>query len=96
MEAGNWKVVQTQLLSLQTQAGKLEQEITSALSSAPANVKAAAQESFKIIPLELKAIKKSTSVAQFEAALNKVTGGAKFSHAETVLENYDTTQCGSD
>jgi hypothetical protein len=95
MEAGNWKVVQKQLLSLQTQSGKLEQEISSALSSAPAKVKAAAQESFKIIPLELKAIKNSTSVTQFEAALAKVTSGAKFSHAENVIEAYDTSQCGS-
>jgi hypothetical protein len=96
MEAGNWKVVQKELLSLQTQTGKLEQELTSALSSAPAKVKAAAQEAIKIVPLELKAIKNSTSEAQFEAAITKATGGAKFSHAESVLEAYDTSQCGSD
>jgi hypothetical protein len=96
MEAGNWKVVQKQLLSLQTQTGKLEGELTSALSSAPAKVKAAAQEAIKIVPLELKAIKNSTSVTQFESAIDKVTSGSKFSHAASIIESYDTSQCGSD
>jgi hypothetical protein len=92
---GSWKVVQKQLLSLQSQTGKLEQELTSALSSAPAKVKTAAQEGIKLVPLELKAIKNSTNVTQFEAAIAKVTSGAKFSHAANVLEAYDTSQCGS-
>jgi hypothetical protein len=96
MESGNWKAVQKQLVSLTSQASKLEQELLSALSSAPAKVKAAAQESIKLIPLEIKAMKKSTSVAQFESALTKATSGPKIQHAESVLEAYDTSQCGSD
>jgi hypothetical protein len=95
LESGNWTVAKKDLLALDSQTGKLEQELVSALSSAPAKVKAAAQQSIKLVPAELNAIKNSTSVAQFTAAEQKATNGPKFQKAETVLENYDTAQCGN-
>jgi hypothetical protein len=95
LESGNWKAAQKGLLTLDGQTGKLEQELISALSSAPAKVKSAAQQSIKLFPAELNAIKNSTSVAQFEAAEQKATSGAKFQKAESILETYDTTQCGT-
>jgi hypothetical protein len=95
LESGNWKVAKKDLLSLDGQTGKLEQELISAVSSAPAKVKSAAQQSLKLVPAELNAIKNSTSVAQFTAAEQKATSGAAFQKAATILENYDTTQCGT-
>ena len=95
LESGNWKVAKKDLLALDGQPGKLEQELMSAVSSAPANVKAAAQESTKLYPAELNAIKNSTSVAQFDTAEQKATSGAKFQKAASILEAYDTAQCGT-
>jgi hypothetical protein len=95
LESGNWKAAQKSLLALEGQTDKQEQEITSDLASAPAKVKAAVQEVIKLIPLELKAIKNSTSVHQFDTALQAATSGAKFVHAETVFQAYDTAQCGA-
>jgi len=95
MLAGNWKTAQKIFLSLYGQTGKLEQEMTSALSSAPANVRAAAQQTLKIVPAELNAIEHSTSVAQFETAMQKVASGAKFTKAATTLEGYESAQCGT-
>jgi hypothetical protein len=93
--AGNWKVAQKDLLGLEGQTGKLEQQLTSALSSAPAKVKAAAQQSIKLVPAEINAIKHSTSTTQFEAAIQKATSGAQFQKAASTLEAYDTAQCGT-
>ena len=95
LASGNWKAAQKALLSLEGQTGKLEQEIIADLSSAPAKVKAAVQVVIKLIPLELKAIKNSTSVNQFDKAIQAATTGAKFVHAETVFQAYDTAQCGT-
>jgi hypothetical protein len=94
LEAGNWKVAQKDLLAIQGQTGKLVQQLTADLSSAPANVQAAARQSIKFIPAETNAIKNSTSAAQFEAAIQKATSGAKFQKAATILETYETSQCG--
>ncbi len=95
LEAGNWKVAQKGLLALENQTGKLEQELTSAVSSAPAKVKAAAQQSIKLVPAEIEAIKNSTSAAQFETAVQKVTSRAKFQKAGSTLETYAIAQCGT-
>jgi hypothetical protein len=95
LESGNWNVAKKDLLALDGETGKLEQQLISALSSAPAKVKSAAQQSIKLVPAELNAIKNSTSVSQFTAAEQKATSGAKFQKAESVLENYDTAQCGT-
>jgi hypothetical protein len=96
IKAGNWKAAQKSLLSLESQTGKLIQQLTSSLASAPANVKAAVQESIKLVPAQVNAVKNSTSIAQFEAAEQKATSGAKFQKAESVIEDYDTAQCGTD
>jgi hypothetical protein len=96
LESGNWKVAKKDLLALDGQTGKLEQQLISATSSAPAKVKAAVQESLKIVPAELSAIKNSNSVAQFTTAVEKATNGAKFQSAASVIEGYDTSQCGGD
>jgi hypothetical protein len=95
IESGNWKVTQKDLLSLDGQTDKLEQQLISALSSAPAKVQAAGRQAIKLVPAELAAIKNSTSVAQFEKKIQAVTSGKKFTAAENVLEAYDTAQCGS-
>lgn len=95
LESGNWKTAKKDLLSLDGQTSKLEQQLISALSSAPARVKSAAQESIKLVPAELNAIKNSTSVAQFDTAEQKVANGAAFQKAESVIEAYDTAQCGT-
>jgi|GEM_PF-2938597 len=95
LEAGNWKAAQKDLLALQSQTGKLVQQLTSAISSAPANVQAAARTSIAFIPAETKAIKDSTSVAKFEAAIEKLTSGAKFGKAASIIAAYDTAQCGT-
>jgi hypothetical protein len=94
LESGNWKIAKKDLLSLEGQTGKLEQELISAVSSAPAKVKSAVQQSLKLVPAELNAIKNSTSVAQFTTAEQKATSGPAFQKAETVIDNYDTSQCG--
>jgi hypothetical protein len=96
LEAGNWTVAKKDLLALESQTGKLIRELTSAVSSAPANVKAAVQVSIKFVPAEINAVKNSTSAAQFEAAVDKLTNGAKFQKAASVVEAYDTAQCGTD
>jgi hypothetical protein len=93
--AGNWKVAQKNLLAAENQSGKLVNEYSSALSSAPANVKSAAQESLKVVPALLKVLKNSTSIAQFEKAEQAVSSGAKFQHAASVIEAYDIAQCGT-
>jgi hypothetical protein len=95
LESGNWQVAKKDLLSLESQTGKLEQQLNSAVSSAPAKVKAAVNQSIKLVPAELNAIKNSTSVAQFTAAEQKATSGAAFQKAASILEEYDTTQCGT-
>jgi hypothetical protein len=95
LESGNWTVAKKDLLALDSQTGKLEQELISAVSSAPAKVKTAAQQSIKLVPAELNAIKNSTSVSQFDTAEQKATSGPKFQKAESVLEAYDTAQCGT-
>jgi hypothetical protein len=95
LESGNWKVAKKDLLALDGQTGKLEQQLISAVSSAPAKVKSAVQESLKLVPAELNAIKNSTSVAQFDTAIQKATNGAKFQNAASVIEAYDTSQCGA-
>jgi hypothetical protein len=96
LESGNWKVAKKDLLSLAGQTNKLEQELISSVSSAPAKVRSAAQQSLKLIPAELNAINKSNSVNQFNTAIQKATNGAKFQSAESTLEAYDTAQCGTD
>ncbi len=93
--AGNWKLAQKNLLAAEDQSGKLVKEYNSALSSAPANVKAAAQESIRVVPALIKVLKNSTSIAQFEKSEQAVTSGAKFQHAASVIAAYDTTQCGT-
>jgi thioredoxin-like negative regulator of GroEL len=94
LEAGKWSVAQKDLETIDKQTGKLEVELLAALSSAPKNVKAAAQQVIKIVPAEEKAVTNSHSVKQFEAAEEAVTS-TKFQSAATVLESYNTSQCGS-
>jgi hypothetical protein len=96
LEAGNWKVAKKNLLALEGQTGKLIQELTSALSSAPAKVKAAAQQSIKLVPAEIAAVRNSTSVAQYTVAIQKATNGAKFQKAADTIAGYDASQCGTD
>ncbi len=93
--AGNWKVAQKNLLAAENKSSKLVKEYTAALSSAPANVKAAAHESITVVPALLKVLKNSTSIAQFEKGEQAVTSGASFQRAATVIEAYDTAQCGT-
>ena len=93
MESGNWKLAQKNLLALDNQTGKLEQQLISALSSAPAKVRAAGRQAIKLVPAELTAIKNSTSVAQFEKEdrsghqRQEVHAGGECPRA------YDTAQC---
>jgi hypothetical protein len=94
IEAGNWKLAQKGLEALDTQTNKVEQQLISALSSAPAKVQAAGRQAIKLVPAEFNAIKNSTSVAQFEKKIGTVTSGKKFTQAESILEAYDTAQCG--
>jgi hypothetical protein len=89
-----WSTAQKDLETIDKQTDKLEVELLSALSSAPKNVKAAAQQVIKIVPAEQKAVTNSHSVKQFEAAEEAVTG-TKFQSAADVLEDYNTSQCGS-
>jgi len=92
MVAGNWPKAQKDLLQVAKQAGTLEQQLISALSSAPASVKAAVKVVVKLVPAEEKALADSSSAAQFEAAVQKVSG-TKFDNAAKVLSAYDGTQC---
>ncbi len=93
--AGNWKVAQKNLLAAENKSSSLVKEYTSALSSAPANVKAAAQESIKVVPALLKVLKNSKSIAQFEQGEQAVTSGAQFQKAASVIDAYDIAQCGT-
>jgi hypothetical protein len=91
---GKWKTAQKDLIQIDKSTGKLEQSFFAALSSAPDNVKAAADELVKLIPAEEKAVKDSTSVTGFEKAEQAVASG-KFTAAAKVLAGYDTSLCGS-
>ena len=95
LEAGNWTVAKKDLLAIESQTGKLEKELTSALSSAPANVKAAAQQSIKLVPAELNAVRNSSSVAQFTAAIQKATNAPQFQKAADTIAGFDASQCGT-
>jgi hypothetical protein len=58
-------------------------------------VKAAAQEVIKLVPAEFNAIKNSTSVAQFDKAIQAATSGAKGQNAASIIEAYESAQCGT-
>jgi hypothetical protein len=92
--AGKWSVAQKDLLTIEKQSGKIEAEFIAALSSAPANVKAAAATLVKFVPAEEKALQDSTSASSFEAA-EQAAEGPSFQSAAKVLAAYDTSQCGS-
>lgn len=95
LQAGNWKVAQKDLLLGITQTSKLVKEITASLSSAPAKIRAAANEGLKLFPAEVKAVTHSTSVSQFESAEDAATSTPKFEKTSQVLAAYQTSQCGS-
>jgi hypothetical protein len=92
--AGKWSVAQKDLISIDKDTGKLEAEFIAALSSAPANVKAAASALVKFVPAEEKAVQDSTSVAGFEAA-EQAAETTLFTTDAKVLAAWDTSQCGS-
>jgi hypothetical protein len=92
--AGNWPLAQKDLITIDKQTGKVEAEFLAALSSAPANVKAAAAALIRFVPAEEKAVRDSTSVASFEAA-ERAAATPVFVSSSKVLASWYTSQCGS-
>jgi hypothetical protein len=92
--AGKWPAAQKDLLQIDKESGGLEKEFLSALSSAPAKVKSAASTLIKFIPAEEKAVKNSTSAAEFQTSEEAVTG-LKFTNASETLASYQDAQCGT-
>jgi hypothetical protein len=95
LEKQNWKVAQKDLKLLFQKASKLVHQITVALSSAPAKVRAASKTGLKLIPTEEKAVETSTSVNQFEAAEEAATSTTAFKSVAQTLSTYETAQCGN-
>jgi hypothetical protein len=95
LEKQNWKVAQADLKKLYGQSTKLVKEITAALSSAPAKVRAAAKQGLKLLPAEEKAVSASTSVDQFETAEEASTSTQAFKSVAQTLSTYETAQCGN-
>ena len=91
---GNWPLAQKDLLAIDTQTGKLEHEFIAALSSAPANVRKAANAVVKEVPAEERAIRDSTSVSQYESTETAAIGST-FTGYATTIANYETSTCGS-
>ncbi len=95
LEKQDWKVAQADLKKLYSQSTKLVREITASLSSAPAKVRAAAQQGLKLLPAEVKAVSSSTSVNQFETAEEAATSTQAFKSVAQTLSTYETAQCGN-
>jgi hypothetical protein len=93
--AGNWKLAQKDLLAVDKQDASVTKKFLSVLSSAPANVKAAAQQLIKFEPMIVNGVKNSTSASQFEKAELALTNNPKFSSAGQTITAYETAQCGA-
>jgi hypothetical protein len=95
IEANNWPAAKKIIISEFSQEGKLVHEFTGALASAPANVRAAGADALKAIPAEEKAVETSTSVAQYESALEKLFDTPQFEAEGKIFEQYESTTCGT-
>jgi hypothetical protein len=93
--AGNWKLAQKDLLSVDKQDASVTKQFSAALSSAPANVKAAAQQLIKLEPQIVNAVKNAKSASQFEKTELALTNSPTFSSAGQTIIAYNTAQCGS-
>jgi hypothetical protein len=94
IEAGNWATAKQALLSSFNGESKAEALAISALSSAPAKVKAAGAVALKFVATEKSVIEKSTSVSQFESSIEAATKNPQLVSAEKTLESYQTAKCG--
>jgi hypothetical protein len=95
IESGNWAEAKSAMLASLAQSGKYLGPLESALSGAPANVKAAGKVSLTILATEKSLIKSSTSVTQFESSFESAMTTPKIEAAEKVMSAYQTQQCGS-
>jgi hypothetical protein len=95
VEANNWPAAKKDITAEFKSEGKLVKELTAALSSAPSKVRTAAASSLKAVPAEEKAVGTSNSVAQYEAAVEKIFDTPKLEADGKVFEQYETATCGT-
>lgn len=95
LEANNWPAAQKIIIAEFGQEGKLVREFEAALASAPAKVKAAGSVALQAIAPEEKAVENSTSVSQYEAAIEKTFDTPQLEAAGKTFEAYEATTCGT-
>jgi hypothetical protein len=93
MESGNWSEIQKDLLASFNSEGSEEQAMINYLSSAPGNVKSAAQTVLKFVASLKKIIQNSTSMTQFDTSMESAEQNPKLESAEKVLDAYSATKC---
>ena len=96
IEANDWTGAQKVLETDFASSGKAASAMLGSLSSAPANVQAAARYAVSTIyPQEVAAVKDSTSLTQYESATNAIFQNATTVSNTNVLKQYENTECGT-
>ena len=93
MTSGSWPATQKALLSIYNNEGNAEKQVVGLLSSAPGNVKSAANVVFKFEGTLKSIIQKSTSLTQFSGSVTTATENPKVAAALKTLASYFGKLC---
>ncbi len=93
MTSGSWPATQKALLSIYNSEGNAEKQVVGLLSSAPGNVKSAANVVFKFEGTLKGIIQRSTSLTQFATSAGTATQSPKIEAALKTLDTYFSKLC---
>ena len=93
LETGNWSAIQKLLLSSFKTESSASKALTSALGSAPGNVKSAASVIFKFDGTLKGIVQKSTSMTQFTSGITAAESAPKVKSALATLDAYSQKLC---
>jgi hypothetical protein len=93
MESGNWPAVQKAMLASFGAEGGAIKDLESALSGAPANVKAAVATFLKFDGQIKSAVQSSTSITQFSTQISSLEESPKIQAALKTMDAYGQKLC---